>query len=48
MIYNMFYLNARESLARVKAFLEVEVLHAKPKYLGEAIPISGDGTATDG
>ena len=48
MIYNMFYLNARESLARVKAFLEVEVLHANPKYLGEAIPISGDGTATDG
>ena len=48
MIYKMFYLNARESLARVKAFLEVEVLHAKPKYLGEAIPISGDGTATDG
>lgn len=33
----------REYLARVKAFMSV-AFHAKPTYLGEQIPISGDGT----
>lgn len=32
----------RESLSRVKAFLDV-VFKSEPKYLGEMIPISGDG-----
>ena len=38
-IWNSF----RESLARIKAFLNV-TLNSKPKYLGEPIPITGDGT----
>ena len=46
-IYNMPYLNLRESLARVKAFWDTTIKR-KPKYLGEAIPISGDGIATAG
>lgn len=36
----------REALARTKAFLEVVVIHPKPKYLGDAIPITGDGQRT--
>jgi len=32
----------RECLSRVKAFMDV-LLDSKPKYLGEMIPISGDG-----
>jgi len=32
----------RESLARVKAFIDVS-MNAEPKYLGNEIPISGDG-----
>lgn len=47
-MYNMSYNDLRESLARVKAFLDTEVLHRKPRYLGEVIPIWGDGTVTDG
>ncbi|WP_191018144.1 SanA/YdcF family protein [Treponema zioleckii] len=35
----------RESLARVKAFFSV-CLHAKPKYLGNQIPITGSGALT--
>jgi len=46
-IYNMEYMNARERLARVKAFLDTTIKR-KPKYLGEAIPISGDGILTQG
>jgi len=37
----------RESLARVKAVLDTAVKR-KPKYLGGAIPIGGDGILTDG
>ncbi len=37
----------REPLARVKSFVEV-MLRAKPKYLGDAIPITGDGRQTLG
>ena len=33
----------REYLARVKAFMSV-AFHVKPTYLGEQIPITGDGT----
>jgi SanA protein len=36
---------SREYLARVKAFLSVQI-KAKPRYLGEKIPITGDGRAT--
>ncbi len=32
----------REKLAQIKAFLNV-VFHSKPKYLGESIPINGNG-----
>lgn len=37
--------NIREFLARVKSFFLV-AFNAKPTYLGEAIPISGDGRAS--
>lgn len=46
-IYKMTYMNAREMLAHVKAVLETDVLHRKPRFLGEPIPISGDGSVTD-
>lgn len=39
--------DCREVLARVKDSFTV-VLKPKPTYLGEYIPISGDGTATNG
>ena len=37
---------AREALARAKDFVLVNIIKPKPTYLGEAIPVSGDGTAT--
>lgn len=37
--------NCREILARVKAFFDV-TFHVKPTYLGEQIPVSGDGRKT--
>jgi len=37
----------RESLARIKAVFDTTVKR-KPKYLGDKIPISGDGRLTDG
>ena len=37
----------REVGARVKAFLYVEILKPEPTYLGEAIPVSGDGRLTN-
>jgi SanA protein len=36
----------REPLARIKAWGNV-TMHAKPRFLGEVIPITGDGTVTD-
>ncbi len=36
----------REFLARVKAFVEVEILKPDPRYLGYVIPITGDGSVT--
>jgi len=36
----------REVLARAKAFLDLHVRKARPRYLGPAIPITGDGRAT--
>ncbi len=47
-VYNMDYLQMRESFAKIKAFIDTDVLKRKPKYLGDIIPISGDGTLTDG
>ena len=44
---NQTYDTIRESLARVKAFLDVNILHRPPKYLGDAIPISGSGLSTE-
>jgi vancomycin permeability regulator SanA len=38
----------RDWFARVKAFLEVNLTHPKPRYLGPQIPITGDGRATEG
>ncbi|MCK5130197.1 MAG: YdcF family protein [Clostridiales bacterium] len=40
------YFKLREVAARVKAFWEVEISNPKP-MLGDAIPISGDGRATE-
>lgn len=45
--YKMNYLNFRESLAKVKAFTNVEILKRKPKYLGDKIDINGNGIVTD-
>jgi SanA protein len=36
----------REIPARVKAFLQAEILKPKPTFLGTPIPITGDGRAT--
>ena len=36
----------REWFARVKAVLDVEILHPQPKFLGPAIDIQGDGRVT--
>ncbi len=37
----------REYPARVKAYLQCEILHSKPKYLGDVIPITGNGIETE-
>jgi SanA protein len=37
----VFHNNVREILSRVKACLDI-AFHARPKYLGQAIPITGD------
>lgn len=41
------YYNLREFLARVKDF-GMTILRLEPTYLGEAIPVSGDGNLTNG
>lgn len=38
----------REYPARVKAFIDCQMLHPKPKYLGDVIPITGSGIVTEG
>lgn len=45
--YKKAYNYLRESLAKVKAFFDVEIFHRPSKYLGEAIPISGSGLETE-
>lgn len=37
----------REIAARNKDFLTAKIIKPQPKYLGEAIPVTGDGRATD-
>lgn len=45
--YPWWYANTiRDSLARVKAYIDVEILKSKPNHLGDVIPISGDGRVT--
>jgi SanA protein len=45
--YPWWYANTiRDSIARVKAYTDVEILKSKPRYLGEVISIHGDGTVT--
>jgi vancomycin permeability regulator SanA len=39
--------NLREMAARNKDFLTAQIFRPKPKYLGEAIPVSGDGRLTN-
>lgn len=39
-------LRSREVAARAKAFLQVYVLHSRPRFLGPPIPITGDGRVT--
>ena len=46
-IYSMKLFKTRESLARVKAFWDT-LIKRKPRYLGDAIPIMGNGNVTDG
>ncbi len=36
----------REIPARLKMFAQTHLLHAKPRFLGEVIPVSGDGRLT--
>ncbi|MBO5407821.1 MAG: YdcF family protein [Clostridia bacterium] len=39
----------REVFARVKAFLQCEILHPEPEFLGDPIPVSEfDGSVTEG
>jgi SanA protein len=38
----------REWPARVKAFMQVNITHPLPRFLGPVIPIEGDGRATRG
>ncbi len=45
--YNIKYLNFRESLAKIKAVFETDILKRKPKQLGESIPIWKSGTLTN-
>lgn len=45
--YNMVYLNIRESLAKVKAVTETDILKRKSKIEGEEIPIWKSGTLTN-
>jgi vancomycin permeability regulator SanA len=45
--YPWWYMNTiRDSIARVKAYADVEILKSKPRFLGEVISITGDGRVT--
>ncbi|HHT95302.1 MAG TPA: ElyC/SanA/YdcF family protein [Clostridia bacterium] len=38
-MYNMTYNHIRESLARIKAVMETDIMKRQPKYLGDPIPV---------
>jgi vancomycin permeability regulator SanA len=40
------YNKLREVLSRIKAVLDTEILKSKPKFLGEPIPVWGNGEVT--
>lgn len=40
------YYDLREVPARWKAFVQLHLIQAKPRFLGEVIPVSGDGRLT--
>lgn len=40
------YYDLREIPARLKMFLKIHLLRSKPRFLGEAIPVWGDGRLT--
>jgi SanA protein len=40
------YYTLREIPARLKIFAQIHLLHAKPRFLGEVIPVTGDGRQT--
>jgi len=42
------YYMMRERLARFKDFIKINIIKADPKFLGEEIPITGDGRDTRG
>jgi SanA protein len=44
---NAIFNELREVMARTKAFIEVNITHPKPKFLGPQIPITGDGRLTN-
>lgn len=46
-IQNIKWQKFREILAKVKAFIDVDIIGRKPKFLGDKIPITGDGRVTD-
>ncbi|MCL5774460.1 MAG: YdcF family protein [Firmicutes bacterium] len=37
----------REALARAKAFIQLNIIHPLPRFLGPQIPITGDGRLTN-
>jgi vancomycin permeability regulator SanA len=43
----MPYYQLREYAACIKSFIEADIIRPDPKYLGEEIPISGNGIATE-
>jgi len=45
--YNRQY-GDRESLAKIKAFIDVHILQRGPRFLGEPISLEGSGLVTDG
>lgn len=47
-MYNMPYLYFRESLARIKAVFDTEIIKRKSKFLGPQMPIWGNGEVTKG
>jgi SanA protein len=45
--WNLRMANTREVLARVKAWFSAEIFRPKPHFLGDPIPITGDGRLTE-